>query len=64
MLKSRRPDARAWVIKYFIAASFSWLLEDCRRIGINEYNVSSSPIQIIIQFVEDRLITTPVVIVV
>ena len=27
-LKSKMIDARAWVRKYLIAASFSWLVED------------------------------------
>lgn len=56
---SKIPEARAWIIKYLIAASFSWLLLDWRRSGINEYMLSSSPIQIENQLLDVREIKIP-----
>jgi len=55
----RRPEAKAWIIKYLMAASFSWLMLDCRRRGIKEYMLISRPIQTTNQLLEVTEIKVP-----
>lgn len=47
------PDPRAWLRKYFIEASISWLAEEEDRRGIKDRRFNSSPIQIISQLVDE-----------
>ena len=55
----RITDAKAWIKKYFIAASFSWFCLFCRIKGIKEYKLSSRPIQIDIQLFDVSVIIRP-----
>lgn len=62
MENSRIVDARAWVMKYFIAASDSILFLTFVKRGIIERRLISSPIHINIQDPEDTVIRVPLMV--
>lgn len=49
-LINRSPLPKAWAIKYFIAASASWLVWEDVNKGIKDIKFNSNPIQIKIQW--------------
>ena len=56
---SKIAEASAWIRKYLIAASFSWLVCVSVIRGIKEYKLSSRPIQIDSQLLDVNVIIIP-----